>query len=83
MKNNIDAIWAEVRAKEKELIEAGFKPEVPVKDVMVPVIPIGPVILVRRNELYDKLWIEMQEKKAQFSRPRPKKIDEKQLFLFQ
>ena len=82
VKGSLDAIWAEVRAKEKELLHAAFAGEPVTEQEVKEVIEVAtkmPEKVV--NTLYDDLWKKVMEAKTKKG-GREKKVDERQLFLF-
>lgn len=83
VKGSLDAIWAEVRAREKELLDAAFAGE-PVTEEQVREVVDAATKLPERvvNTLYDDMWKKVVEAKTK-KVPKPKKVDERQLFLFQ
>jgi hypothetical protein len=83
VKGSLDAIWAEVRAKEMELLEATVVEEPFVEERLVETVSKrGEVQTHVVNTLYDDLWMKLMEIRAK-KMSRPKKVDERQLFLFQ
>jgi hypothetical protein len=83
VKGSLDAIWTEVRAKEKELLHAAFAGEPVTEREVKEVIEVAtkmPEKVV--NTLYDDLWKKVMEAKEKRT-AREKKVDERQLFLFQ
>ncbi len=83
VKGSLDAIWAEVRSKEMEILEASVVEEPPVEDRVVETVSeAGEVKTHVVNTLYDDLWKQVMEAKAK-KVTREKKVDERQLFLFQ
>jgi hypothetical protein len=83
VKGSLDAIWAEVRTKEKELLEAVTAGEVVTEEEVRQVVEIATKIPDRVvNTFYDDLWKKVVESRAK-KVSRPKVVNEKQLFLFQ
>lgn len=82
VKRSLDAIWAEVRVRKKELLEAVYPGEIVTEGVR-QVVEIAVKIPDRVvNTLYDDLWKKVMENKAKKVASR-KKVDERQLSLFQ
>jgi hypothetical protein len=83
VKGSLDAIWAEVRAKEKELLHAASTGEPVTEREVKKVIEVATKMPERVvNTLYDDLWKRVAEAKAKKG-AREKRVDERQLFLFQ
>jgi len=83
VKGSLDAIWAEVRAKEKELLHAAFSGEPVTEREVKEVIDVATKIPEKVvNTLYDDLWKKVMEAKGK-KVGKEKKVDERQLFLFQ
>lgn len=83
VRGSLDAIWAEVRAREKELLDAAFAgepvTEEQVKEVVDVVTKLPEQVV---NTLYDDMWKRVIEAKTKKT-SRPKKVDERHPFLFQ
>lgn len=83
VKGSLDAIWAEIRAKEKELLHAASAGEPVTEQEVKKVIEVATKMPERvMNTLYDDLWKKVMEAKGKRV-TREKKVDERQLFLFQ
>ncbi|MCX6659455.1 MAG: hypothetical protein NTX81_03615, partial [Candidatus Bathyarchaeota archaeon] len=83
VKGSLDAIWAEVRAREKDLLNAAFAGEPVTEEQVREVVDAAtklPELVV--NTLYDDMWKKVMEAKGKRT-TREKKVDERQLFLFQ
>jgi len=83
VKGSLDAIWAEVRAKEKELLHAASAGEPVTEQEVKKVIEVATKMPERVvNTFYDDLWRKVMEAKGKRV-TKEKKVDERQLFLFQ
>jgi hypothetical protein len=83
VKGSLDAIWAEVRAKEMELLEESVVEEPFMEERVVETVSMkGEVQTHVVNTLYDDLWKKVMEAKAK-KMVKIKKVDERQLFLFE
>jgi SNF2 family DNA or RNA helicase len=83
VKGSLDAIWAEVRTREKELLNAVSAGEVVTEEEVRQVVEIATKIPDRVvNTFYDDLWKKVIESRAKKVASK-KKVDERQLFLFQ
>jgi hypothetical protein len=83
VKGSLDAIWKEVMARERELLEATVVEEPFMEERVVETVSVkGEVQTHVVNTVYDDLWKEVMKAKAK-KVLRPKKVDERQLFLFQ
>ncbi|RPJ05946.1 MAG: hypothetical protein EHM36_07620, partial [Deltaproteobacteria bacterium] len=80
VKGSLDAIWGEIRVKERELLAATTVDE-PTEDRTIEVVDIkGNVRVV--NTLFEDLWKQLQEDRVTRA-GRTRKADERQLCLFQ
>jgi hypothetical protein len=83
VKGSLDAIWAEVRARERELLNTVSTGQ-PITEEMVERVVEAAKDMPKQvvNTIYDDLWKKVLEAKTK-KVVRQKKVDERQLFLFQ